>query len=86
MGPLLPRSEHTLSAPRCNTGHRPNPSTWCGDILPRRWNSGGALLGPRGLDGFGVVQVGAQRSESDSWLVGERAVSAGSVGNVEREC
>ena len=33
----------------------------------------------------GVVQVGAQSSESDSWLVGERAVSAGSVGKVERE-
>ena len=33
----------------------------------------------------GVVQVGAQKSESDSWLVGERAVNAGSVGNVERE-
>ena len=35
--------------------------------------------------GSGVVEVDAQRSEGDSWPVGERAVSAGSVGGVERE-
>jgi len=33
----------------------------------------------------GVVEVGAQKSEGGSLPVGERAVSAGSVGGVERK-
>jgi len=35
--------------------------------------------------GLVVGQVGVQWSEGDSWLVGERAEGAGSVGEVERE-
>jgi len=36
---LLPRrGEHTLSAPRCSAGHRPNPSAWCRDVFLRPWN------------------------------------------------
>jgi len=33
----------------------------------------------------GVVQVGVQWSEGNSWPVGERAEGAGSVGEVELE-